>query len=303
MGIPRLAGHLQPYAVTSSLGCKAVDSSDQPNDTSPSPSSIIIDGPSLAYQVYQRLFAHHATSLKGLDAIPSYSQIGEAVIAYLDGLETYACNISHIYFDGLLPIHKREIRLARLETSLRDLVKTHDLYPGGFPLSQRASLSSPQPCNRSTESLSITSKLLFYPQVPLPPSHRTIPAPPFLVPAVLDALARSSYASITEIVPGEADTHCAFAAYQSGGTILTNDSDLLVFDTGPAASVAFFKDIDLQYDTAGYPTLQANIFHPSTIAKRLHLPNLHRLAYEIKIDPTVSFTEALRRSKGSSKND
>ncbi|KAI4184651.1 MAG: hypothetical protein LQ346_006070, partial [Caloplaca aetnensis] len=102
MGIPRLVGHLQPYAVTFNLGYGAVDSGDHATDPSTSPSPIIIDGPSLAYQVYQRLFAHHATSLKGLEAIPSYSQIGTAAIAYLDCLETHGC---HMYcFTTLIPL-------------------------------------------------------------------------------------------------------------------------------------------------------------------------------------------------------
>ncbi|KAL8758965.1 MAG: hypothetical protein Q9184_003770 [Pyrenodesmia sp. 2 TL-2023] len=310
MGIPRLAGHLQPYAVTSTLGSEAVDFSDHVFDTSTSPSQIIIDGPGLAYQIYHRLLAHRAISLKGLDAIPSYSEIGAALIAYLDCLRAHGCHISHIYFDGLLPVHKRGTRQARLETSLRDLIKTHDLYPSGFPFPQRASSSFFQPCIQSINALSVEEDLrhsqiglLFHSQPPLPPCHRSLPAPPFLVPAILDALAQSPYARVTEVVPGEADTYCAHAVYQIGGTILTNDSDLLVYDTGPYVSIAFFKDIDLHYNTAGKSRLQASTFHPSAIAKRLHLPNLHRLAYKIKTEPTISFAEALRRSKVPAKSN
>ncbi|KAL8929030.1 MAG: hypothetical protein Q9208_001473 [Pyrenodesmia sp. 3 TL-2023] len=318
MGIPRLAGHLQAYASTSILGSGAIDSSDRAIDTSTCLSPIIIDGPGLAYQIYHRLLAHHAKSLKGLDAIASYSQIGAAAIAYLDCLGTHGCHMysihplwreglievhsSHIYFDGLLPFHKRNIRQARLETSLRNLVKAHDLYPSGFLCSQLASSLS-QPLIETIGSSSFKHALLFYPQAPLPPSHRNLPAPPFLVPAVLDALAQSPYAIVTEVVPGEADTYCALAAHQTGGTILTNDSDLLVYDTGPYGSVAFFKDIDLRYDSVGDSVLQATTFHPSAIAKRLHLPNLHRLAYEIKTDPTISFAEALRRCRTPSKSN
>lgn len=116
MGIPRLAGHFQPYAVTSTLGSGAVDSSDHANDTSTSPSQIIIDGPSLAYQVYHRLLAHHATSLKGLDAIPSYSQIGAAALAYLDCLEAHGC---HMYSFNAISVNGGADRSIQLTYLLR----------------------------------------------------------------------------------------------------------------------------------------------------------------------------------------
>ncbi|KAI4146515.1 MAG: hypothetical protein L6R39_003434, partial [Caloplaca ligustica] len=140
---------------------------------------------------------------------------------------------------------------------------------------------------------------------PLSASLRTIPAPPFLVPAVLDALARSNqYAAITTVVPGEADPYCALAARNLDATILTSDSDLLVYDIGPKASVMFFNQISTSPGEAVLDTvLQANVFVTAAIAKRLQLPNLHRLAYEIKADPTVSFAEALRRAKSPVKDD
>lgn len=311
MGIPRLIGHLQPYAITSALGNESVDSSEDVIQSSTSLSPMIIDGPGLVYHLFHRLFGRNATLLKGHDTIPSYTEIGEAFIAFLDLLEAHRCHMyclfhlllhlyrgqkliipcsSHVYFDGFLPIHKRPTRQARLEKSLRDLVKTHDLNPNGFSVSS----ISPCPTSKPVD--------LFNSPAPLPPPIRSVPAPAFLVPGVLDAISRSRYIDLTAIVPGEADPYCALAACDLGGMILTSDSDLLVFDISPRASVVFFKDIELQNDEFGQSQLKANKFHPSSICQRLQLPNLHRLAYEIRSDPTIPFAEALRRSKTPLKN-
>ncbi|KAI4132119.1 MAG: hypothetical protein LQ338_000873 [Usnochroma carphineum] len=290
MGISRLASHLQAYSTTSILGYRGIDSSNDGIDTL---EIFIIDGPGLAYHIYHRLLAHRSTVLKGLDAISSYTEIGQAFIAYLDLLETHQCHISHIFFDGFLPNHKRPIRQARLQSSLKDLVKTHDFYPNGFPISRNASASALPPTQ------------LFASPPLLPASFRNIPAPPFLVPAILDALAKSKYGPLTTIVPREADSYCALAARCLGGTILTNDSDLLVYDIGPQASVIFFNSLSLSpadESVETTPVLKANVFNPAAIAKRLSLQNLQRLAYEVKSDPTLSFPEALRRAKASPTN-
>ncbi|KAL9604335.1 MAG: hypothetical protein Q9219_000523 [cf. Caloplaca sp. 3 TL-2023] len=93
----------------------------------------------------------------------------------------------------------------------------------------------------------------------------------------------------------EADPYCARAAQNEPTTILTSDSDLLVYDTGPHTSIIFFNQIFSTNDEP--PSLKANIFHPAKIATRFHLPNFQRLAYEIKTDPTATFAQVLLRAK------
>lgn len=197
---------------------------------------------------------------------------------------------SHIYFDGFLPQTKREIRLARLESLLRGLVITQDQYSGGFAVPQSTDdrLYEPADLFNSTRSLN--------------PPLRKIPTPPFLVSAVLDALAQSRYASVTKVVPGEADFFCAQATKDLGGIVLTSDSDMLVHYLGDDGSVIFLHHLEIRSEPTR-ETQKCNslligiVQRPAEIARRFRLPNLQRLAYEIKIDPTVGFLEALSRTR------
>ncbi|KAL9022979.1 MAG: hypothetical protein Q9196_007444, partial [Gyalolechia fulgens] len=291
MGIRRLAGHLQPYSVSSILGSNpdTISVNDDAEARIPS-SNVIVDGPGLAYHIYYKILAAKPSSVNAFNAQPSYADIGEALLAYLDLFEKNGLVITHIFFDGALPEYKRPIRISRLESSLKDLIQLHSLHPNGLPIS--FSHSSTQSTSLP-ESLFTSSNFLG--------SARLHPAPPFLVPAMLDTLAKTKYASLTSIVPGEADPYCARIAKDEGGITLTGDSDLLVYDTGPQGSVAFFNQIELcpanpKAENSG-PVLRANIFHAHSLAARLNLPNLHRLAYEIKTDDTISFSEALRRAR------
>lgn len=121
MGIPRLAGHLQAYSVTSILGRQATESQDVIN-TPLSP--MIVDGPGLAYHTYYRLLAHKSMSLKSLDAIPSYTEIGQAFIAYLDLLEAQHCHM-YVVFPFLpltpFPLILKADPMAQLAHLLRRL--------------------------------------------------------------------------------------------------------------------------------------------------------------------------------------
>ena len=72
-----------------------------------------------------------------------------------------------------------------------------------------------------------------------------LPKPPFLVPAVIEALRNSQdWAPLIQVVPGEADTYCAQDVRQNGGIVLTSDSDLLVQDLGADGRVSFFWDVE-----------------------------------------------------------
>ncbi|KAL8725248.1 MAG: hypothetical protein Q9166_007487 [cf. Caloplaca sp. 2 TL-2023] len=307
MGIPRLAGHLQPFSVSTTIGHKSdhiEDSSQIANNT-----SLIIDGPGLAYHLYYRL-AHRSGTQSVFDAVPSYGEIAQAVLAFLSELEAHNVQMydlllqvplnyqsvnllhsTHIYFDGYLPIHKRDIRLARLESYLKDLVKLQYKYPNGFEVSEAHSTLAALPPSH-----------LFNSFHSIPHALRRLPAPPILVPAVIGALITSKYTSVIEVVPGEADTYCASAARHEGGMILTSDSDMLVYDIGKGGAVILFSGLEVQEEddddaTSRSSRLQATIYRTAEIAIRLEMPNLQRLAYEIKSDPTVGFAEARRRVK------
>lgn len=50
------------------------------------------------------------------------------------------------------------------------------------------------------------------------------------------------FGSLIEVVPGEADSYCALRAKETGATVLTSDSDLLIYDLGEG-SVVMLQDI------------------------------------------------------------
>ncbi|KAL8889783.1 MAG: hypothetical protein Q9215_002971 [Flavoplaca cf. flavocitrina] len=194
---------------------------------------------------------------------------------------------SHIYFDGHLPLLKRPVRLGRLQSCLRDLIKIQTKHPKGLALSNSHYVSSSP----------LTSSQLFDSSHSLPSSLHGLPAPPFLVPAVLDELSQTKYASITEVVPGEADTFCAKATKDEGGMILTSDSDMLVYDIGDKNAVVFFTGLEIYEDpdtTRVSSVLKANVYPTAQIAKRLEVPSLLLLAYHCQSDPTLSLSQARR---------
>lgn len=72
MGIPRLITYLEPYATPAELGgCK-----------------VIIDGPGLAYHIYYRLLSAKSRADNAILGAPSYAELGESTILFLDELQT-----------------------------------------------------------------------------------------------------------------------------------------------------------------------------------------------------------------------
>ena len=70
MGIPHLTTFLQPYAETGSIAGKHV----------------VIDGPGFAYHVYYVCLSARPAAWNSFEAAPSYKELGEACIAWLNGL-------------------------------------------------------------------------------------------------------------------------------------------------------------------------------------------------------------------------
>ena len=126
---------------------------------------------------------------------------------------------------------------------------------------------------------------------------KALPAPPFLVPAIIEALLTSKYKAITSVIPGEADAYCAHFARKHGGIILTSDSDLLVHDLGEAGRVILFKDIDSIHLPSKGKCLKVQQYQPFAIAAKLGLPNLVSLAYFMSEDNHCTFADATKLAK------
>jgi hypothetical protein len=121
--------------------------------------------------------------------------------------------------------------------------------------------------------------------------------PPFLVPAIIEALKLSDkYSSVTSVVAGEADSFCAGHVSVNGGIVLTQDSDLLAHELGPG-SVVFLRDVHYG-DLSGRRGLVAAKFEPRIIANRLGIPaeeGICRLAFELSNDLHATISQLTQR--------
>ena len=88
-------------------------------------------------------------------------------------------NRDSIFFDGYLPLHKRDIRKERLEKSRRELLKFKGNHLEGMPILPGASENA---------GFFIKAPKLFS-GVSSQPRHLGIPAPPFLVPSIIETVA------------------------------------------------------------------------------------------------------------------
>jgi hypothetical protein len=190
-----------------------------------------------------------------------------------------------IYFDGFLPPAKLKTRLKRLEAQTRQSIDYYDAHP--------------IPCRAPSKNFETTSYSIFEGQAPAPrPSLTSLPPPPFLVPAILEALKLSKdYSDMTEVVPGEADLYCARYTKRHGGVVFTGDSDLLVQDLGFNGAVSFFNDIECSSDGPG--ALHTQMYQSTDIAARLGLPKSHgllSLAFEMFMDNHGTFSKLLSQA-------
>lgn len=111
------------------------------------------------------------------------------------------------------------------------------------------------------------------------------------------------WADIVVMVPGEADVECARVARLTGSAILTNDSDLLVYDLGPEGSVVILDSLDLIRSDVRRPRdaeIKALRLHPRLLSDRLGVANLTRFAFELTQSPQSSLAELVLRSKNRS---
>ncbi|KAK2760394.1 hypothetical protein FQN54_002464 [Arachnomyces sp. PD_36] len=255
MGIPHLTRTLLPHSAPILL---SPDPNPRPSPSSPSdppPKTIptlLIDGPGLIYHIHHRLLALKPGHLNALDAQPTCREISEGVVAFLGAVRGRGVVIKKIYFDGSLPLSKRETRKERMETSRRKMEGICRTYAGGFKASTTSTYNThtahPRPSSGGVE-ISTTQKIRSNP-APLFGAEggssvlqkfRGVPENPFMTPAVIEDLMsywtwglvreivprtdvlpahlcgdeeELAFADIVEMVPNEADIYCAFAAQQ-----------------------------------------------------------------------------------------
>lgn len=172
---------------------------------------------------------------------------------------------------------KKPTRLSRLQNYANQLVS--------FRASKKEDLPS-RLIGVNTSNSDVLSS------VTSPARIKALPASPFLVPAVIEAILSSRYKDVTSVIPGEADAYCAQSARTSGGIIFTSDSDLLVHDLGETGKVVLFKDLEAIHLPSKGKCLKTQQYQPSSIAEKFGLPNLVRLAFFMTEDNHRSFTEA-----------
>lgn len=122
----------------------------------------------------------------------------------------------------------------------------------------------------------------------------------FICLDLLEAEMDFPWANITIMVPGEADIECASIAKLTGSTVLTNDSDLLLYDLGPCGSVLFLSSVELnEWDAPGQVeyTLKGRRICPALLASQLGIKNIRHFAYGLSRNPHLGPSELIRRSK------
>lgn len=184
-----------------------------------------------------------------------------------------------MFFDGLLPLSKQSTRLSRLQNYANQLVTFKALNKEDLP----SRTENVQSFKSIVLSAVVSSNRL-----------KALPAPPFLVPSVIEMLLESRFSSLVSVIPGEADAYCAEAARQYGGVIFTSDSDLLVHDLGESGKVILFRDLETIHLPSRGKCLKTQEYHPAAIAKRFELPNLVKLAFFMSQDHHKSLTENIR---------
>ena len=284
MGIPRLTQDLAPYTETAILGRANHESEDAIVID-----SIVVDGPSLVYHVYNALIRHRILEAgTGAARIPTYHEIGTAAEFLLAELTSHGVNIEAIYFDGALPVGKEETRLQRLERTRKQLEEYRSLH----------STRPPQP---ASPQLDIDFHRALWLQKAVS-ARRSLPAaPPFMVPAVIETLSKTRWGTQVQVVPEEADVACARVARLSGSAILSNDSDMCIYELGEHGCVVLLQSLEkkrYKEQSAG-SQIVGSCIRPGTIAARLKISSLLPLAFERALDVSASVGELVERARSS----
>ncbi|KAG9781163.1 hypothetical protein KCU88_g3549, partial [Aureobasidium melanogenum] len=317
MGIPRLSQDLHPYADHVILGQSQSFSTALPSEESGKDvHSLIIDGPSLVYYIYNKLLGYKAfrSCTTTAISIPSYQEINQAAHHFLDELTSHGVDVSDIFFDGGLPETKRGVRLDRMERLRQQLETYRKVHPESFPLGPPQQV----PIDYDEALWRATAPIMWSGRKP------TLPAPPFMVASVIELLQASpDWKSKVHIVPGEADLSCATAARQTAGSaILTNDSDLAVHDLGCKGRIVLLQSLEKKTKHRHKPTptsktstktttqnetspgqITALALTPTHMAQRLNVSSLLRFGFERSIDQSLSISLVRERARDDSRLD
>ena len=104
MGIPHLTRLLHPHAT--SIEFSAAPTRDEHGVVLESASrncDAVVDGPALAYHAYSRALALRSTARNALEAIPSYREVGDVAVAWLDLLQEHGINV-YVYHPQCGPL-------------------------------------------------------------------------------------------------------------------------------------------------------------------------------------------------------
>ncbi|OJD14385.1 hypothetical protein AJ78_05260 [Emergomyces pasteurianus Ep9510] len=326
MGIRYLTQHLLPYAQTVWLRNSQNHDQNTKNIT-----CVVVDGPALVYHVYDRLLSWSDVQLNVVDAQPSVNEVSIGVMQFLFCLKGLGVRIEKIYFDGALPLAKRPVRLERMEDTRQKLQKLCRDTAGGFktlsirrqPMDIRPDkIFSRRPLYARFKTLPETAFMI--PTVIEDLKYRwgleevlrftvSVPELQGLITTSgennVNHEGGSIFARMTEVVPGEADVYCAIAARDWCYAVLTSDSDLLVHDLGPEGSVIFFSSIEScdslpnekslgeEPNITSTISIRATQLCPMTVAKKLGVASIQRLAYELKRHSRTSFSTIIQRAK------
>lgn len=275
MGIPGLTARLAPYA--SPIKWERLPE-HQASECDKARDLIIIDGPALAYHIYHRCLREHGHAKNAFDAFPSYGEVSQTLLAWLEQVEECPTQVHKIYFDGYLPQTKQDVRHSRLQSYLKQLrlfrsarLELQPSAPPQPPTNRRAPVGTP--------AVPTTAPARLY----------ALPAPPFLVPVVIETLLGSKYSGRTHMRPSEADSACAAEAVSKPNSIiLTSDSDLLVHCED--GRVMFFNELDLTHGSV----LKGRTYRSNEIAKDHKCDSFRAIAYHMAQDTQRTIGQAAK---------
>lgn len=186
----------------------------------------------------------------------------------------------NIFFDGALPVRKRPTRQDRLEKTRQQLENYRRAYPRWLPLTSTQTFAKQTSSQR--DRLDDARQILWQRSNAAPSKNQSMPPPPFMVASVIESLRSSKWSDVTFVVPGEADEFCAAESIRSDSAILSNDSDLLLYELETSGVIVVLHSLQLVNDNDhAHPCqLKAQCFRPLEVARRLGVPSMLSYGYQ-----------------------
>lgn len=120
---------------------------------------------------------------------------------------------------------------------------------------------------------------------------------------MVESLRSSRWADLVQVVPGEAESYCAPAARQEAAAVLTNDSDLVLFEDLRSEGLVLLMHT-LKMIGGPLPsdvrTIEGRCWQPKDVSERIAIPSLLSLAFERAKDPSASSQMVIQRSRMTS---